>query len=300
MSASTATRASAPSPTGAAIKPLAILEAKRFARHPLFLVGVALLALSTATELFADPVNVALMGQPIIPAMTLGIFGLIVAARLTQSSQRSLDSLGAHPVPERTRSAALALACLVPAAVALVWTTFMLTYFWANPPVPAAWWFDTLPAADIISFYLAGAVVAAYGGSVLGVVLGRWVRWSGAPLIAAVLLVVVTIPGSGLVEAFRPYRQIMPWTTWYGGDNGAGADLYYEGNPRWWLVYTICLCILGVIAALLHDRDLPRRRLLMVGAALGAVALAASIAAMTTGPQETRISPPVLHPEQVT
>jgi hypothetical protein len=38
----------------------------------------------------------------------------------------------------------------------------------------------------------------------------------------------------------------------------------------------------------------------MVGAALGAVALAASIAAMTTGPQETRISPPVLHPEQVT
>jgi dipeptide/tripeptide permease len=119
------------------VKPLAILEAKRFARHPLFLVGVALLMLSTASELFADPVNVALMGQPIIPAMTLGIFGLIVAARLTQSSQRSLDSLGAHPVPERTRSAALAFACLVPAAVAAVWTVFMLTYFSAIPPAPA-------------------------------------------------------------------------------------------------------------------------------------------------------------------
>jgi hypothetical protein len=296
MSTSTAVRAGAPT---SSLRPLATLEAKRFARHPLFLVGVVLLTLSTVPEFLADPVNVALMGQPIVPAMTLGIFGLIVAARLTQSSQRALESLGAHPVPERTRTAALAVACLVPATVALVWTVVMLVYFSANPPIPEAWWFDTLPAGDIVSFYLAGAVVAAYGGSMLGVVLGRWVRWSGAPLIAAVLLVVVTIPGSGIVEGFRPYRQIMPWTTWYGGDNGAGADLYYEGNPRWWLAYTICLCILGVIAALLHDRDLPRRRLLMLGAAVSALALAASIAAMTTGAQETRISPPVVHPEQV-
>jgi hypothetical protein len=300
MSTTTPTRTGATPSTPSAVRPLAVLEAKRFARHPLFLVGVGLLLLSTAPELFADPVNVALMGQPIVPAMTLGVFGLIVAARLTQSSQRSLESLGAHPVPERVRSAALAAACLVPAAVALLWTAFMLIYFSINPPVPEAWWFETLPAADIICFYLAGAVVAAYGGSILGVVLGRWVPWPGAPLVAAVLLVVVTIPGSGLLEPFRPYRELMPWTTWYGGDDGAGADFYYEGNPRWWLAYTVCLCILGVIAALLHDRDLPRRPLVAVGAAVAALALAASIAAMTTGPQETRISPPVLHPEQVT
>lgn len=299
MSAATSPRTSAPSASRSAVRPLAAIEARRFARHPLFLVGVGLLVLSTAPEIFADPVNVGLMGLPIVPAMTLGVFGLIVAARLTQSSQRSLDSLGAHPMPERSRSAALAVACLVPAAAALVWAVLMLTYFAANPPVPEAWWFDTLPAADVVSFYLAGAVVAAYGGSILGVVLGRWVRWSGAPLVAAVLLVVVTIPGSGLVEAFRPYRQIMPWTTWYGGDNGAGADFYYQGNPRWWLAYTICLCILGVIAALLHDRDLPRRSLVMIGTTVAAVALAVSVAAMTTGPQETRVSPPVLHPEQV-
>ncbi len=299
MSTSTAPRARTTTSTRATVQPLAVLEAQRFTKHPMFLLGVGLLVMSTAPELFADPVNVGLMGQPIVPAMTLGVFGLIVAARLTQSSQRSLDSLGAHPMPERTRTAALALACLVPAVVALVWTVFMLIYFRAHPPVAAAWWFDTLPAADIISFYLAGAVVAAYGGSILGVVLGRWWRWPGAPLVAAVLIVVVTIPGSGIVEAFRPYRQIMPWTTWYGGDNGAGADFYYEGNPRWWLAYTICLCLLGVIAALLHDRDLPRRPLIIVGTALGTLALAASIAAMTTGPQETRISPPVLHTEQV-
>ena len=299
MSTSTPVASHVPPSTRSALTPLAVLEAKRFARHPLFLVGVVLLILSTVPELVADPVNVGLMGQPIVPAMTLGVFGLIVAARLTRSSQRSLDSLGAHPVSERTRSAALAVACLVPAAVALVWSVLMLAWFSAHPPVPEAWWFDTLPDADIVSYYLAGAVVAAYGGSVLGLLLGRWVRWSGAPLVAAVLLVVVTIPGSGLVESLRPYRQIMPWNTCYGGNNGAGAHFYYDGNPRWWLVYTLCLCVLGVIATLLHDRDRPRRPLVLVGTAVSALALGTSIAAMTTGPQETRISPPVLHPDQV-
>jgi hypothetical protein len=114
-----------------------------------------------------------------------------------------------------------------------------------------------------------------------------------------VLLVAVTIPGSGLVEAFRPYRQVMPWTAWHGGDNGAGADYYYPGSPRWWLLYTVCLCVLAVLAALLHDRELPRRPLLVVAAVVAAVGLAASVASMTTGPQETRLTPPVVHPEQV-
>jgi len=278
---------------------LATMESRRFARHPLFLLGVALTALATVSYVLTDPVDVGLMAQPILPAFTLGVFGLVVADRLTRSTAPILDELGGTPVPERTRTAALAVACLVPVAVASVWTVFMLTYFWSNRPVPQAWWYDTLPAGDIISFYVAAAVVAAYGGSILGVVIGRWVHWPGAPLVAAVLLVAVTIPGSGIVEGFRPYRQIMPWTTWYGGDNGAGADYYYPGNPRWWLAYTICLCILGVLAALLHDRDQPRRRPITTGVVTGLVALGLCAASMTTGPQETRISPPVLHPEQV-
>lgn len=231
MTTATAAPANHVASSRANLKPLAILEAKRFARHPLFLVGVGLLILSTVPEVTADTVSVGLIGLPIVAAMTLGVFGLIVAARLTQSSQHSLDSLGAHPVPERTRTAALAIACFVPTAVALIWSVFMLTYFSANRPVPQAWWFDTLPAVDILSYYLAGAVVAAYGGSMLGVVIGRWIQWPGASLVAAVLLVAVTIPGSGLIESIRTYRTIMPWTTWYGGDNGAGADYYYQGNP---------------------------------------------------------------------
>jgi hypothetical protein len=91
----------------------------------------------------------------------------------------------------------------------------------------------------------------------------------------------------------------MPWTSWYGGDNGAGADLYYQGNPRWWLLYTVCLCLLAVLAALLHDRELPRRKLQVAAAVLVVVAVVACIASITTGPQQTQVSPPVLHPEQV-
>jgi hypothetical protein len=131
------------------------------------------------------------------------------------------------------------------------------------------------------------------------VVIGRWIRWSGAALVAAVLLVAVTVVGSGISEAVRPWRQIFPWTAWYGGDNGAGADTYYPGNPIWWLVYVVCLCAVGVVAALLHDREQPRRALLVAGAVILAIGLAASVLSMTTGPQETRVSPPTLHPEQV-
>lgn len=299
MTTDTSPGAPASASPRAVVRTLALLEAGRFARHPLFLLGVALTVVNTVSLVRTEPVGVGLMGEPIVPAMTLGVFGLIVADRLTRSTAPLLAELGGTPVPERTRTAALALACGVPAAVAAVWTVFMLTYFSANRPVPQAWWYDTLPVGDIVSFYVAAAVVAAYGGSVLGVVVGRWLRWPGAPLVVAVLLVAVTIPGSGIVEAFRPYRQVMPWTAWYGGDDGAGADLYYPGDPRWWLVYTVCLCVLGVLAALLHDRGQPRRRLLAVGAVVGAVAVAVSLLSMTSGPQETVVSPPVLHPEQL-
>ena len=299
MTTGTVRRPPASASPRALVRTLGVLEAKRFARHPLFLLGVALTVVATVGIVRSDPVDIGLMGQPIVPAMTLGVFGLIVADRVTRSTAPLLHELGGTPVPERTRTAALAVACLVPAAAASVWTVFMLTYFWANRPVPQAWWYDTLPTGDIVSFYVAATVVAAYGGSILGVVIGRWVRWSGAPLVAAVLLVAVTIPGSGIVEGFRPYRQIMPWTVWYGGDNGAGADYYFPGSPRWWLAYTVCLCVLGVLGALLHDRGQPRRRLLATGAVVGVIGLCFSFAAMTTGVQETRISPPVLYPEQL-
>ena len=297
------TQLAAPADTGlvsrSIVLRLAAIEARRFARHPLFLVGLALVVLTGVSEVVKTPPTVGALGLPIEPAMGLGVFGLVVAARLTRSTSRALDSLGAPPVPERYRTAAMALACLVPAGVALVWSLFMLVFFSVRRPQPESWWFDTLPAADIICYYLAAAVVAAYGGPVLGVVVGRWLRWSGAPLVVAVLLVALTIVGSGLIEAVRPFRQVMPWTSWYGGDNGAGADLYYPGNPRWWLLYTICLCLLAVVAALLHDRELPRRRLQVAAAVLLVVAVATCVASITTGPQQTQVSPPVLHPEQV-
>lgn len=300
MTTTTATTAVRPESSRSTLLTLAGLEARRFARHPLFLVGVALLALTAVIHAAESPPEVGLHGLTIEPAMALGIFGLVVAARLTRTSARTLDAFGGTPVPERTRTAALLLACLVPAAVGLAWTVFFLTYFSANRPVPQSWWFDTLPASEIITYFVAASVVAAYGGPALGVVIGRWVRWSGAPLVAAVLLVVATmVAGSGIIEEIREYRQVMPWTGWYGADNGAGADIFYPGNPHWWLVYTVCLCVLAVVAALWHDRDLGRRRLRTVAVVAALVAVTATTLSITTGVQETRLSPPVLYPEQV-
>jgi peptidoglycan/LPS O-acetylase OafA/YrhL len=229
------------------LRSLARIEAGRFARHPLFGVGVLLLALATFGEIRFEPSNTALLADPIVAAAALGVFGLIVAARLTRSSARSLDAFGSPPVPERTRTAALALACLVPFGVGLLW---------------------------------------------VGVVIGRWVRWSGAPIVAAVLLVAVTVPTSGIIGGIRPYREFMPWTQWHGGDSPSGGNWLYEGNPRWWLLYTVCLCALATIAALLHDRDLPRRGWLTAAAVILAVAAVAYVLTITTGEQLLLDSPP--------
>ncbi|MDX6738752.1 hypothetical protein [Actinocorallia sp. A-T 12471] len=288
-----------PTSTASPLRSLALLEARRYARHPLFLVGLGLLLLATVASALQDPVPADLLTQPLVPAMTLGVFGLVVAARLTRSAQDSLDTLGASPVPERTRTAALLLACLVPAAVGLVWTVFTLLWYAANRPSPDAWWYDTLPARDVVGYLLAAGAVASYGGPVLGVVVARWLRWAGAPIVAAVGLIAVTIAGQGIIEPLRTVRTVMPWTHWYGGDNGAGADYYYQGDPSWWLAYTLCLCGLGALAALCHDRTARTRGLVLCAAVLAAAAVATTTLAMVAGPQETRLSPATLHPEQV-
>ncbi|MCD0448013.1 hypothetical protein LO762_02200 [Actinocorallia sp. API 0066] len=285
--------------TRSASRTLARLEAARYARHPLFLVGLALLLLATVVSSLEDPVPVDLLSYPLVPAMTLGVFGLVVAARLTRSVDDSLETLGGSPVPESTRTAALALACLVPAAVGLAWTAYTLVFHAFNRPVPDAWWYDTLPTAHVVGYYLGAAAIASYGGPILGVVIARWVRWAGAPIVAAVGLVAVTIAGQGIIEPLRTVRTVLPWTHWYGGDNGAGADYHYQGNPLWWAVYTLCLCGLGVLLALFHDKAARTRGLVLCAALLAVAALTATTLAMVTGPQETRLSPPTLHPAQV-
>jgi hypothetical protein len=98
-----------PVPAGTAersgIWPLARLEAVRYARHPVFLVGLLFGVLAGAGE--RGPIE---LDFQVIPAFFIGVFGIVIAARLTRSTDRSGPIVDAAPASQTKRTAALCLA----------------------------------------------------------------------------------------------------------------------------------------------------------------------------------------------
>src|SRR5450759_4318689 len=82
--------------TGAAtLRTLAGLEARRYALHPLFLVGVALLAAVTITN--SDNLDAAAGIETLLPAFLLGLLGVFVGHQLTRSIAPSTEAVEAAP-----------------------------------------------------------------------------------------------------------------------------------------------------------------------------------------------------------
>jgi hypothetical protein len=106
--------------------------------------------------------------------------------------------------------------------------------------------------------------------------------------------VALTIVMQGIIDPLRRPRVIMPWTYW-GGPLGITDDaerqLVLPGNPYWWVVYVACLSAGGIVLALLHDRERPRRTLLRVAGALALVAVATCLLAMWTGIPDQIVNP---------
>ena len=86
----------------------------------------------------------------------------------------------------------------------------------------------------------------------------------------------------------------MPWT-YFGGPYGVDGDpqrwVILTGSPFWYCVYLVALCAIGVLIALLHDREQPRLPLLRVLVVLGVVAVVLFVLSMTTGVQEVMVNP---------
>ncbi|WP_433156987.1 hypothetical protein [Kribbella sp. CA-247076] len=270
---------------------LARKEIARYASHPLFLVGAALVALSSIGK---PDGNMSVLGNVIAPAAGVGVIGLLVMASLTRTSDQIASAAGTVVVSERTRTLGLVCALIVPFAAGVCWLGWAIWAYGHWPPPPYGSPFGGIGDGWVSANLVALGLMPALGGPILGLVLGRWLPRRGVAPLFAVLLVAETIVMQGLFEPLRYLRLVAPWTYFtgpYGIEGDGDRMMILTGSPYWYCVYLLVLCALGVVLALLHDRERPRRPLLIALGVIVVVAAVTAVLAITTGVQEVMINP---------
>jgi hypothetical protein len=259
----------------ATLRALAEADTRRYARHPLFVIPCVVLLVSAIADQVQDNDGT----NPMIPTMTtaflIGVFGFVVAHRLTTSLRRTRELAGTVPVDEQTRTLSLCLACLVPFAVGIAGAVYMLVTNAISPPdgIPSSapvTWFGDYPAVDVLATLVLMGPLATLGGPLLGVAVARWAPFRGSALLGVVVLVVATaIPASDAHGSAVRLASAGPILTDEHVVNGRNLSSTFvpEIEPIWALGWVLCLCGLAVVAALLRDPG-HRRQLLVTGAAL--------------------------------
>lgn len=275
MSATTApTPSTATTTPGQTLAALARADARRFARHPLFLLGVgAWVVILTVSIAQQQVVAVGVEVPCTFIAFFVGVFGFVVAHRLTTSLRRSGDLADTAPVSSQRRTLALCLACLVPMTAGLLIVIAFIVFGAVWPPTMPngghVAWFGYESNTTILAILLADAVLACLGGPLLGVAVARWAPFRGSALLGVVVLVFTVMAASSLPA---PWYAIAPWAIF--SDEHLIDGVYQSSwvrsgvSPVWYCGYVACLCGLAVVAALGRD-DAHRRPLLLAGGVLG-------------------------------
>jgi hypothetical protein len=254
---------------------LALADARRYARHPLYLLGTGLLLVAAVAGIVTkNPADIGTEGPTLTVAFVLGVFGFVVAHRLTTSLRRTGDLADTAPVSSQRRTAALCLACLVPAATAAVLVLVLVVSASIWPPtLPGGHvaWFGYESDAAVWGVLMGGIVLASLGGPLLGVAVARWAPFRGSALLGMVALVNVAV-WAQVVEF--PWHAVSPWPLFQDAqltDGEYQTSFFRDGvAPLWWCGYAACLCGLAAVAALLRD-PAHRGRLLATAAILAAV-----------------------------
>jgi hypothetical protein len=272
---------------------LARIEAKRYARHPLFLVGVALCTLASAGKHGPEELD-----YHVIPSFFIGVLGLVVAARLTASTDRSAQVVDAAPISDTARTAAMCLACAVPTVAGLL-IVLMHRLFVMADPIPK-FLYGTYGPTDRLFITVVVPVIACAGGPLLGVAVARWMRFPGATLLAVIAVLFwsnITAYGPAQMSSLarwsldsgslfgRVLHMLTPYTAFGSGDSdGESATTVmtsFTGSPAWFALWTVALCGLAATAALWRSAEAEARRSVgrafVVLTAIAAVALVLSV-----------------------
>jgi hypothetical protein len=280
------TTALAPARPGAAdgratFAALAARETRRFALNPVFLLAVALTAYilwsgqrGTATEID---------GPNTVAAVCFGGFGMLVAFWLTRSMHASEPVVGVTPVTLPVRTAALCAVALVPFVCGCLTLLAFLHFHPVGDPVYGAF---SPPAR--IAVLVGQIVVPSLGGPLLGVALGRWVRFPGAAFVLFLLLsgwvnlvmaLTLARPDSAPVAVLRLFAPFALFTLHL--DAGVTA---WRGSPWFFLGWQLALCAIAVLVALLRGAEGQlRSRIIRALGIAGAAAVILLVLAGTGG-----------------
>ena len=255
----------------AALASLAAREMRRFVLNPVFLFAVAI----TAWSLWAGPGTAVTdidTANP-YPAIFLGGFGMMATYWLTRSMRASEPVAGVTPVTRPARTAALCAVALVPVACGCL----ALLRFVQLTPVSSPLYGPFSPSARIA--VLAGQIVVpSLGGPLLGVALGRWVRFPGAAFVLFLLLsgwmelvtaLTLARPDSAPAAVLRLFSPFALFTL--HSDAGVTA---WRGSPWFFIGWQLALCAIAVLVALLRGAEgRVRSRIIRALAIAGAAAV---------------------------
>jgi len=286
----------------AGARAMAVIEARRMARHPVFVLGVALgfVVLGLYVVLVGGETGLpAVLTLPLLGAFYIGLASVIAAALLTRSTEVAVETIATAPGTEARRTLALAAAGIPPLVAGLVFSVALVVLAKVVGVAPQEWWFGTLPDWQVWSIVLM-CPVACCDGALLGVLVGRWLRFRGASAMVVVALIVVSLLGQVplLETGSSEWRLWVPWALFHTGDNPDGTQTLIAGNPAAYLGYLLALGALAVLGAMWHDRTARTPRFRILVAAVAAAAVVLFFLAATTGAHDNRDSDPI--PSRVT
>ncbi len=232
---------------------LAARETRRFVLSPLFLAAAGLTAYllwsgqrSTVTEI--DSVDA-------IAATLFGGLGMMAASWLTRSMRASEPVAGVTPVTLPARTAALCTVAIVPFGCGCLTLLWFLHLHPVSEPVYGAF----SPPAQV-AVLVGQIVIPSLGGPLLGVALGRWVRFPGAALVLFLLLSVwinlvtwltLVHPDSAPVAVLRLFAPFALFTL----HSSAGGVTTWRGSPWFFIGWQLALCAIAVLVALLRGAE---------------------------------------------
>jgi hypothetical protein len=241
---------------------LAARETRRFLLNPVFLFAVVMTAWVTWT---GNPAVTEIDSVNGNPAILLGGFGMMATYWLTRSMRASEPVVGVTPTTLPARTAALCTVAIVPffcGCLALL--AFLHSY-----PVGDTAYGAFSPSARIA--ILAGQIVVpSLGGPLLGVALGRWVRFPGAAFVLFLLLFgwvnLVTWPSVSHPDSAPAtvLRLFTPFAFFTVTRNTAHVTAW-RGSPWFFIGWQLALCAIAVLVALLRGAE-GRARSRIIGA----------------------------------